>query len=66
MKYMLMMHAPKGKGDWEIFNWPPQDLKADIDFMHRLNKELSGRGRVGRRRGLDRTGSCGQATTVGR
>ena len=24
MKYMLMMHAPKGKGDWEIFNWPPQ------------------------------------------
>jgi hypothetical protein len=22
MKYMLMMHAPKGKGEWEIFNWP--------------------------------------------
>jgi hypothetical protein len=40
MKYMLMMHAPKGKGDWEILNWPPQDIKAHIDFMHRLNKEL--------------------------
>ena len=40
MKYMLMMHARMGKGDWEIFNWPPQDIKAHIDFMHRLNKEL--------------------------
>jgi hypothetical protein len=40
MKYMLMMHAPKGKGDWEIFNWPPQNIKAHIDFMHRLNEEL--------------------------
>lgn len=46
MKYMLMMHAPKGKGDWEIFNWPPQDIKAHIDFMHRLNKELRDAGEL--------------------
>jgi len=26
MKYMLMMHAPKGKGDGEIFNWPSAAL----------------------------------------
>jgi hypothetical protein len=46
MKYMLMMHAPKGKGDWEIFNWPPQDIKAHCDFMHRLNKELRDAGEL--------------------
>jgi hypothetical protein len=40
MKYMLMMHAPRGQGDWALFNWPPEDLKAHIEFMKRLNKEL--------------------------
>ena len=46
MKYMLMMHAPRGKGDWEAFNWPPADLKAHMDHMHRLNKELTEAGEL--------------------
>jgi hypothetical protein len=46
MKYMLMMHAPKGKGDWQILNWPPKDLKAHIDFMIGLNKELTASGEL--------------------
>ena len=46
MKYMLMMHAPRGTGDWQVFNWPPADFKAHIDFMHRFNKELSDAGEL--------------------
>ncbi len=46
MKYMLMMHAPRGTGDWQVFNWPPVDLKAHIDFMHNLNKELADAGEL--------------------
>ena len=41
MKYMLMMHAPRG--GWEkagIGTWPPEDIKAHIGFMLRFNKEL--------------------------
>ena len=40
MKFMLMMNAPRGDGDWGISKWSPQDFKAHIDFMHRFNKEL--------------------------
>ena len=41
MKYMLMMHAPRG--GWEtagIGTWPPDDIKAHIGFMLRFNTEL--------------------------
>jgi hypothetical protein len=44
MKYMLMMHAPRGTGDWQVGDWAPDDLKAHIGFMHRFNKELSDSG----------------------
>ena len=40
MKFMLMMHAPGGKGDWAVLDWPPQDLKAHIGFMIQFSKEL--------------------------
>jgi hypothetical protein len=47
MKYMLMMQAPRGKkGDWEVSNWSPEDLKAHIDFMHRFNTELKASGEL--------------------
>lgn len=46
MKYMLMMHAPRGKGDWQVLDWPPQDLKAHIDFMMRLNQDLTASGEL--------------------
>ena len=46
MRYMLMMHAARGKGDWATLNWPPQDLKAHIDFMHQLNKDLTESGEL--------------------
>jgi hypothetical protein len=53
MKYMLMMHAPQGKGDWAVLNWPPEDLKAHINFMQRFNKELTEAGELVSAQGLN-------------
>ena len=53
MKYMLMMHAPKA--GWEtagIGTWAPDDIKAHINFMHRINAELSEAGELVRAEGL--------------
>ena len=44
MRYMLMMHAPRGTGEYQIDDWSPDDFKAHIDFMHRFNKELTDAG----------------------
>jgi len=44
MKYMLMMHAPRGSGDWNISDWSAEDFRAHMAFMHRLNKELRSEG----------------------
>jgi len=48
MRFMLMMNAPRANGEWAVTNWAPEDLKAHINFMHELNKELQATGeRVG-------------------
>jgi hypothetical protein len=52
MKFMLMMHAPRGEGDWAVFNWPSEDLKAHINFMKRFNKELRDAGELVAAEGL--------------
>lgn len=44
MKFMLMMHAPRGTGEYQISSWTPEEIKAHIDFMKRLNKELTAAG----------------------
>jgi hypothetical protein len=46
MKYMLMMNAPGGTGDWGVANWSPEDVKAHIGFMMRFSKELSDAGEL--------------------
>ncbi|HET8625117.1 MAG TPA: YciI family protein [Gemmatimonadales bacterium] len=46
MKYMLMMHAPRGTGDYQVSDWAPNDFKAHIAFMHRLNQELTQAGEL--------------------
>jgi hypothetical protein len=44
---MLMMHAPRaGWKDAGIGTWPPEDIKAHINFMHRFNQELSEAGEL--------------------
>jgi hypothetical protein len=40
MKYMLMMNAPRGTGDWDIFKWPRKDIEAHIAYWDRLNHDL--------------------------
>ena len=52
MRYMLMMHAPRGTGDWAVTDWSPEDLKAHIDFMHDLNRELTAAGELVAAEGL--------------
>ena len=44
MRYMMMMHAPRGTGDYQINRWSPEDFNAHIAFMHRFNKELTDAG----------------------
>jgi hypothetical protein len=46
MKYMLMMNAPRGTGDWGVANWTPEELKAHIAFMKRFSHELSQAGEL--------------------
>ena len=44
MKFLLMMHAPRGTGDWGVADWTPERLQTHIDFMLKLNKELVAEG----------------------
>ena len=52
MKYMLMMHAPRTASEWAIQNWPPQDIKAHIDFMIAFSQELGKNGELAAAEGL--------------
>jgi len=52
MRYMLMMHAPRGTGDYAVMQWKPEELKAHIGFMHDLNRELTEAGELVRAEGL--------------
>ena len=58
MRYMLMMHAPRGTGDWGINDWSPGDFKAHIAFMHRFNKELTDAGELVGAEGLSPPGEA--------
>jgi len=46
MRFMLMMHTPRGTGDYQVGSWSPEALKAHIDFMHQLNKDLTASGEL--------------------
>ena len=52
MKFMLMMHAPRGTGDWGADSWAPDDLKAHLGFMKRFAAELSDAGELVAAEGL--------------
>ena len=61
MKFMLMMHAPRGTGEYQINAWTPEDLQAHIAFMHRLNRQLKEAGEFVGAEGL---ASPGEAKVV--
>jgi hypothetical protein len=58
MKFMLMMHAPRGTGDYQISEWKPEEFKAHIDFMRRINKELTESGEWAGGEGLAEPGQA--------
>ena len=58
MRFMLMMHAPRGNGLYQINSWSPEDLKNHIGFMHDLNKELKQAGEFVDAQGLTPPGQA--------
>jgi hypothetical protein len=52
MKFMLMMHAPRGDGDYQVSQWKPDELRAHIQFMKELNKGLREAGELAYAEGL--------------
>jgi len=52
MKFILMMHAPRGTGDYQINSWSPEDFQAHLAFMHQLNRELTESGELAGAQGL--------------
>lgn len=46
MKFMLMMHAPRGTGEWDVTGWKPEEIRAHIGFMMALNRELTESGEL--------------------
>ena len=73
MRYMLMMNAPRGNGEYGVAKWAPLDLKAHIAFMHDLNRDLVSRGELVSAEGLAppgeaklvRAGKSGEPVTDG-
>lgn len=61
MRFMLMMHAPRGTGDWAVMDWRPEDLKAHVGFMAKLARDLKEAGELVAAEGL---ASPGQARVV--
>ncbi len=58
MRYMLMMHVPRATGDYQINSWSPEDFKAHIAFMQRLNRELTEAGELVGAEGLAAPGEA--------
>lgn len=58
MRYMLMIHAPRGTGDYQVSSWSPEDLKAHMAFMHDLNRELTEAGELVSGEGLAPPGAA--------
>ena len=53
MKFMLMMHAPRaGWTTAGIGTWPPEDIRAHIDFMIGFSRELRASGELADAQGL--------------
>ncbi len=51
MKYMLLMQCTQAEWD-SLGSWPPEDLKAMIEFMNTLNSELADSGELVTAEGL--------------
>ena len=46
MRYLLMMHAPAGTGDYQHTTWPPDAWEAHLDYWRTLNRGLTEAGEL--------------------
>ena len=46
MRYLLMMHTPRGSGEYQHHAWAPADWQAHMDYLQRLNADLSSAGEL--------------------
>jgi hypothetical protein len=46
MKYILMMNAKYGTGDWDIFQWKPEEIQAHVAYWNSLNTDLRAAGEL--------------------
>ena len=44
MRFMIMMSAPYGTGEYKVSDWARADLEAHMGHMMRINRELVERG----------------------
>ena len=58
MKFMLMMNAPRGNGEWGVAKWAEEDLKAHIGFMKHFSAELGKSGELVAAEGLAAPGQA--------
>lgn len=58
MRYMLMMNAPRGSGEYAVAKWRPEDLEAHIAFMHDINRSLTASGELVGAEGLAAPGEA--------
>jgi hypothetical protein len=58
MRFMLMMHAPRGTGVYQISSWSPDDVKAHIGHMRDLNVGLKKNGEFVDAQGLTPPGEA--------
>jgi hypothetical protein len=65
MKFMLMMHAPRGNGDYQVSHWKPEEFQAHVRFMKDLNKDLREAGELVGAEGLAPPGQARIVRTVG-
>lgn len=65
MKFMLMMHAPRGTGEYQIGQWKPEELRAHIQHMKVLNRELREAGELVAAEGLAPPGQARIVRSLG-
>ena len=46
MRYILMMHTPRGTGEYQHHSWSPDKWEAHLDYLRRLNADLAERGEL--------------------
>jgi len=61
MRYILMMHVPRGTGDYQSNAWSPEDWRAHMDYWRSLNKGLTESGELV---GVEALTAPGQARVV--